>query len=76
MSDERIEFYATVDKVQTMADGSFRVYLGLPETAIVQVAELMACHVHAQVLDFTVTAHGETRQNANDRQTEHRKIHI
>ena len=65
-------FYCSIDKVQTMADGSFRVYLGLPETAIVQASEMMAYHVHGTVLDVAMTP----RQNDDGEQSERRKIHI
>jgi len=54
-----IEFYGTVAKAQTMVDGGLRVWLDLPETAIMQFAELVACKQHGQVLDFVVTAHPE-----------------
>ena len=37
---EPIAFHATVYKVQTLADGGVRVYLDLPETAIMQMAQL------------------------------------
>ena len=38
---EPIEFHATIAKVQTLADGGIRLTLDLPETAIVQAAQLM-----------------------------------
>ena len=40
-----------VQKVQTLADGGLRVTLDLPETAIVQAAELMTCKREAVVLE-------------------------
>jgi hypothetical protein len=52
-----IKFYGTVAKAQTMVDGGLRIWLDLPETAIMQFAELIACKQHEQVLDFEVTAH-------------------
>ena len=52
--DEPIEFHATVEKVQTMAsDGAIRVYLDLPETALMEMARLVECKVRGQVVDFT-----------------------
>jgi hypothetical protein len=39
----KIVFPAEVVRVQTMADGSVRVVLGLPETCIDQMAELAVC---------------------------------
>ena len=38
---EPIRFIAQVAKVQTLADGGLRVTLDLPESAIMQAAELM-----------------------------------
>lgn len=45
-----IRFVCVVQKVQTLADGGLRVTLDLPETAIVQAAELMTCKREAVVL--------------------------
>ena len=58
-------FWAIVGKVQTMADGGIRVYLDLPEDAIVQAAELMAYKRGAVVLDVTCRPRVE-----NERETE------
>ena len=44
-------FWAIVGKVQTMADGGIRVYLDLPESAIVAAAELMTYKREGVVLD-------------------------
>ena len=49
------EFWAIVGKVQTMADGGIRVYLDLPETAIVEMVELAAYQINAVVVDVVVT---------------------
>jgi len=38
-----IAFPAVVEKVQTLVDGGIRVTLDLPEDAIAQAAQLMAC---------------------------------
>ncbi len=38
-----IVFSATVEKVQTLVDGGIRITLDLPEDAIAQAAQLMAC---------------------------------
>ena len=40
---ERIIFAATVAKLATLADGGLRLTLDLPETAIMQAAQLMEC---------------------------------
>ena len=40
---ERIEFTATVVKVQTLADHGIRLTLDLLETNIVEAAKLMEC---------------------------------
>jgi ribonucleotide reductase alpha subunit len=40
---EQIEVIAAVAKIQTLVDGGLRVTLDLPESAIVEVAWLMAC---------------------------------
>lgn len=55
MSDP-IQFYATVQKIQTMVDSGIRVYLDLPEQAIMAAAELMACKRMGVVVDVVVTA--------------------
>jgi len=38
-----IVFCAAVYKIQTLADGGIRLGLDLPESAILQVAQLMEC---------------------------------
>ena len=53
-----IEFWAIVNKVQTLADGGIRVALDLSEQFVVQMAELAACKIHGQVLDVSLTEHG------------------
>ncbi len=52
---EPIAFHATVYKVQTLADGGVRVYLDLPETAIMQMAQLAECQRFGAVLDIEAT---------------------
>ena len=52
---ETIAFHATVYKVQTLADGGVRVYLDLPETAIMQMAQLAECQRFGVVLDVEAT---------------------
>lgn len=49
---ETINFWATVARVQTLADGGLRVTLDLPEDAIMQVAQLMECKRVGMVLNF------------------------
>ena len=54
MSDNgKINFHASVYKVQTLVDGSVRVVLDLPETAIMQMAQLAECQRFGVVLDVT-----------------------
>lgn len=47
---EAIRFECAVEKVQTMADGSVRIWLSLPETALLAAAQLMACQAHGVYL--------------------------
>jgi len=49
-----ITFQATVYKVQTLTDGGLRIYLDLPETAIVEAAALMECKRNEVPLIVTV----------------------
>jgi hypothetical protein len=67
------EFWAIVSKVQTMADGGIRVYLDLPETAIVQMAELVTYKANGVVLDVTCKPRDE---NERDGPEDSRKLHI
>ena len=61
-----IEFWAVVNKVQTLADGGIRVALDLPEQFVVQMAELAACKIHGQVLDVSLTEHGQRTKLSGD----------
>lgn len=54
---EPIRFVAVVQKVQTLADGGLRITLDLPETAIMQAAELMVCKRDGVVLDIECKKH-------------------
>lgn len=61
-NDKVITFPCAVAKVTTMADGSLRVVLDLPETAILQAAELMAMKANGMYLDARlVIAAGQNR---------------
>lgn len=71
MSDP-ITFFASVQKVQTLADGGLRFTFDAPESAIMPAAELMACKRMGVVLDIVATV----RENDDNGQPEHRKIHI
>lgn len=51
-----IEFSAVVAKVMTMVDGSIRIYLDLPETAISAAAQLMECKRQEIALRVSVKA--------------------
>jgi len=48
--DNTIRFQATVYKVQTLVDGSVRITLDLPESAIPQMAQLAECQRWGAVL--------------------------
>lgn len=61
MSDP-IKFYATVQKVQTLADGGLRFTFDTSELSIMAAAELMACKVDGHVVDVVVTV----RQSDDD----------
>ena len=63
---DAIAFHATVYKVQTLADGGVRVYLDLPETAIMQMAQLAECQRFGVVLDVEATP----KQNEGDDEEE------
>ena len=67
------EFWAIVGKVQTMADGGIRVYLDLPENAIVQAAELMAYKREGVVLDVVCTPRVENEREPSDDEGKARK---
>ncbi|MDP1547397.1 MAG: hypothetical protein Q8L87_15410 [Anaerolineales bacterium] len=54
-----IAFPATVEKVQTLADGGIRITLDLPEDAIAQAAALMACKREGIPLKVEVKADGD-----------------
>ena len=51
---DAIEFDAIVYKVQTLVDMGLRVTLDLPETALIAVAQLMACKRENLVLHVFV----------------------
>ena len=65
MSDE-ITFHASVYKVQTLADGGVRVYLDLPETAIMQMAQLAECQRFGVVLNIVCKPLKESNQKSGD----------
>ena len=54
--DEPIKFTCTIEKVQTMQkDGAIRVYLDLPETALLEMARLVECKVRGQAVGIVAT---------------------
>jgi hypothetical protein len=53
--NDKIVFPAEVVRVQTMADGSVRVVLGLPETCIEQMALLAVCQRDGIYLEVECT---------------------
>lgn len=53
---EPIRFQATVEKVQQMPrDNAIRIWLDLPETALLEMARLAECRVIGQALDVVAT---------------------
>ena len=50
-----IEFVAEVYKVATLVDNGLRITLNLPEQAIMQAAELMACKREGVALKVVCT---------------------
>lgn len=50
-----VKFWASIAKVQTMADGGLRVYFDLPEDAVESVAVLMQYKRLGVVADVVVT---------------------
>ena len=68
---EPISLSCAVAKVTTMADGSFRVYLDLPETALMAAAELMACKRDGVYLEavFTQKAADDSGNSGKQRKT-------
>ena len=60
LGEEKVEkdkatFYAEVDRVQTMADGSIRVVLGLGEDGLRVMQFLARCKQKGIVLDIVAT---------------------
>jgi len=62
MATEAIEFIAAVYKVQTLVDGGVRVTLDLPETAIMQMAQLAECQRFGVLLAITAI-HADVEEN-------------
>lgn len=69
---DSIRFYATIAKIQTLADGGIRATLDMPEDAIMAAAELMAFKRAGVVLDFVGTERKASEPGAENG----RKIHI
>ena len=63
---EPITFYATVYKVQTLVDRGVRVVLDLPETAIMQMAQLAECQRFKVVLDIKAVARPQEQLQAGN----------
>ena len=62
---EPVTFSATVYKVQTLVDGGVRGVLDLPETAIMQMAQLAECQRFGVVLDVTCKT-GRKQENGKE----------
>lgn len=61
-----ITFPASVAQVKTMADGSLRFVFDVPETAIMQAAQLMECKRWGMVLSVkceTIETEQDNKQN-------------
>jgi hypothetical protein len=56
MATETIVFPAEIYKVQTLVDNGVRITLDLPETCIMQMAQLAECKRAGIVLEFTARA--------------------
>ena len=54
-----ISFKAVVYKVSTLADNGIRLTLDLPETAIMQMAQMAECQRAGAVLNITAEASAE-----------------
>ena len=68
------QFWAIIGKVQTMAaDNGIRVTLDLPESAIVEMAELAAYQINAVVVDVVITPREKDEPTGTDNS---RKLHI
>lgn len=52
---DTIKFQSAVSRVSTLADGGIRIVLDLPETAILEAAQLMECKRSGIYLDITAT---------------------
>ena len=63
------EFWGEVAKAQTLRDGGIRITFDLPETAIVEMAELAAYQIHGVVVDVVVTPRktGQEQVNCKER---------
>ena len=71
-----IEFWATVAKIQTLADGGIRATLDLPESAIMPAAELMACKRMGVVVDVVVTVRPGDEPDTDENGRNHTKSHF
>lgn len=65
-----IEFVAEVRQVKTMADGSFTVYLNMPETCLEQAKVLLGWH------HLAVRGVMEVVEKEDDNRGKHKKIHF
>lgn len=70
---DSITFQASVQKVQTLADGGLRFTFDAPEGALMAMAELAACKQRGVYLDVVATPHEE---NGDGSGPAPRKIHI
>lgn len=59
-SENVIKFNASVASIKTLVDGGIRITFDLPEDAIAQAAQLMACKKDMIPLKVEVKADGDT----------------
>jgi len=68
-----IKFKATIAKVQTLADGGIRLTLDLPETAILQAAQLMEVRRQIAIVEASLVPAVMDDENCTDSNDETKK---
>lgn len=69
-----IKFQAAVSRVATLADGGLRITMDLPETAILEAAQLMECKRSGIYLDITATISDNEETKTISRRKAKRRI--
>lgn len=70
IKDAVIKFSAQVSKVTTMADGSLRIVLDLPETAIETATKMMQVKRNGGLLEVAAVAIDKVKSGRKPRKTE------